>query len=65
MVLDHDGAQSRWCAIAQVWDHHWDHDGVPVTSSMAGDDISDVTSYFLNHDSKNFIFITENTHSIL
>jgi len=38
---------------------------VPAMSSMAGYDISDVTSYFLNHFSKNFIVITKNMHSIL
>jgi hypothetical protein len=38
MVIDCNGARLQWCLIA------WDN-GVPATSSMAGDDLSDVTSY--------------------
>jgi hypothetical protein len=46
MMLDHDGAGLQWRGIT------WDYDGAPATSSVAGDNLTDVTSYFLNHYSK-------------
>jgi len=40
MVLDRDGAGLQLCGIT------WEYDGAPAMSSMAGDNLTDVTSYF-------------------